>query len=135
MCVINWAWKCPLQMLGKNTTHQWLELKPSLPSTGQKFTSLKASMIHCYLQLWNTSEITEYETLISFAISNQHLNPKRRHKMEGGTETAPLTILSSCAVFTVKDLSLFPLQVNLTLLKSGAFTCLFNYFLRNQTQR
>lgn len=55
--------------------------------------------------------------------------------MEGGTETAPLTILSSCAVFTVKDLSLFPLQVNLTLLKSGAFTCLFNYFLRNQTQR
>lgn len=54
---------------------------------------------------------------------------------EGETETAPLTTLLSCAVSTAKDFRLFPLQINLTPLKSGAFTCLFNYFFRTQTQR
>lgn len=86
----------PLVDVRGKTTHRWVELTPNLPSPGQIFTSLKPSMIHCYFQWWNTSELTEYETLISFAISNQHLSPcsRRRHKRKGGREEGQKLLLS-----------------------------------------
>ena len=67
----------------------------------------------------------------ALAISIQHLSPclRRKHEREVNRDTRcyPSCPLQLCC--------LFPLQINLTLLKSGAFTCLFNYFFRNQIQK
>ena len=129
--------EAPLQMLRKTLPTQWVELKPNLPPTGQILTSLKPPWFIAIFSYKTPKKVTEYETLISFAISIQHLSPclRRKHEREVETQDATLPALFSCAVSTANDSSLFPLQTNLTLLKSGAFTCLFNYFFRIQTQK